>query len=124
LAVIALTLCVWVASRRIRQVDDVGAMLALALGGLLASPISWTHHWVWVVPAIMYVVAARRLLVAWLVAVAFFLAPMWLLPAGGGAELNLSAWQVVVSGTYVVIGLVLLVMLALRRSGPPVAVPR
>src|SRR6478672_3257417 len=65
LAVIALTLCVWVASRRIRQADDVGAMLALALGGLLASPISWTHHWVWVVPAIMYVVAARRLLVAW-----------------------------------------------------------
>ena len=78
----------------------------------------------WVVPTIMYAVAARQLLVAWLVAAVFYLAPMWLLPAGGGAELTLSAWQVVVSGTYVVIGFVLLLMLALRRSGPPVAVPR
>lgn len=124
LAVIALALCVWVASRRIRQADDVGAMLALALGGLLASPISWSHHWVWVVPAIMYAVAARRLLVAWLAAGVFYVAPMWLLPAGGGAELHLSAWQVVVSGSYVVAGLVLLLLLSLRRGGEPVAVPR
>ena len=124
LALVALALCVWVAARRIRLADDIGAMLALALAGLLASPISWSHHWVWVVPAIMYAVAARRFLVAWLVAGVFYLAPMWLLPAGGDAELNLSAWQVAVSGTYVVVGLVLLLLLALRRTGPPVAVPR
>ncbi len=124
LALVALALCVWVAARRLRLADDVGAMLALALAGLLASPISWSHHWVWVVPAIMYAVAARRFLVAWLVAGVFYLAPMWLLPAGGDAELNLSAWQVAVSGTYIVVGLVLLLLLALRRTGPPVAVPR
>ncbi len=25
------------------------SMIAIALGGLLASPISWSHHWVWVI---------------------------------------------------------------------------
>ena len=29
------------------------AILATALVGLLDSPISWDHHWVWVIPAIM-----------------------------------------------------------------------
>jgi alpha-1,2-mannosyltransferase len=123
LALVAVAFCIWVAARRIRLADDVGAVLALALAGMLASPISWSHHWVWVVPAIMYAVAVRRLLVAWLVAAAFYVAPMWLLPAGNGAELELSAWQVVVSATYVVIGLVLILMLAARRPGHSVAKP-
>ena len=30
----------------------VAAMLACALSGLLVSPLSWDHHWVWVAPAI------------------------------------------------------------------------
>jgi alpha-1,2-mannosyltransferase len=124
MAVVALTLCVWVAARRIGQADDVGAVLALALGGLLASPISWSHHWVWVVPAIMYAVATRHLVVAWVAAGIFYVAPMWLLPAGGGAELRLSGWQIGVSGTYIVAGLVLLLLLGLRRGGGPAAVPR
>ena len=39
------------------QLDRAGhAMLGLltaALVGLLDSPISWDHHWVWVVPGMM-----------------------------------------------------------------------
>jgi alpha-1,2-mannosyltransferase len=31
----------------------VVAVLACALTGLLVSPISWDHHWVWVVPAVV-----------------------------------------------------------------------
>ena len=42
----------------------VPALLATALTGLLASPVSWDHHWVWVAPGIAvaahYAVAARR----------------------------------------------------------------
>jgi alpha-1,2-mannosyltransferase len=30
----------------------VPALLATALTGLLVSPVSWDHHWVWVAPAI------------------------------------------------------------------------
>jgi alpha-1,2-mannosyltransferase len=40
------------------------ALLAAALTGLLVSPVSWDHHWVWVAPAIAvtghYAVAAAR----------------------------------------------------------------
>jgi alpha-1,2-mannosyltransferase len=42
----------------------VPALLATALTGLLVSPISWDHHWVWIAPAIAvaahYAVAAAR----------------------------------------------------------------
>lgn len=52
-----------------RAGDDLGALLALAFFGLLASPVSWVHHWVWIVPAMMYMVYhylhSRRL--GWLV---------------------------------------------------------
>jgi alpha-1,2-mannosyltransferase len=30
--------------------DRLGALLVVELFGLLLSPISWTHHWVWLVP--------------------------------------------------------------------------
>ncbi len=40
------------------------ALLATALTGLLVSPISWDHHWVWVAPGVAvaahYAIAARR----------------------------------------------------------------
>jgi len=35
-----------------RAGHPVAGMLACALAGLLASPLSWDHHWVWVAPAI------------------------------------------------------------------------
>jgi alpha-1,2-mannosyltransferase len=35
-----------------RAGQPVPAMLACALTGLLVSPLSWDHHWVWIVPGI------------------------------------------------------------------------
>jgi alpha-1,2-mannosyltransferase len=35
----------------------VPAMLVTAFFGLLASPVSWSHHWVWVVPLIVYLLS-------------------------------------------------------------------
>lgn len=67
-----------VARRRLRAGDDVGSLLAVALGGLLASPVSWSHHWLWVVVALVWM---RRHLpwpgFAAVVAV-FWLGPFWL----------------------------------------------
>jgi alpha-1,2-mannosyltransferase len=44
-------------------------LLTCALTGLLASPISWDHHWVWIIPgtvvAVVYAVRARRAVVRW-----------------------------------------------------------
>lgn len=34
--------------------DALGLLLVVELFGLLASPISWTHHWVWLVPLLIW----------------------------------------------------------------------
>ncbi|AXB43124.1 glycosyltransferase 87 family protein [Amycolatopsis albispora] len=50
-AVVATALVV----RRLHQGGDTrGALLATAGCALLVSPISWTHHWVWLVPLLVH----------------------------------------------------------------------
>lgn len=44
----------------IRRGHHFGAVLAAAFFGLLASPISWSHHWVWAIPALMWLVLRTR----------------------------------------------------------------
>ncbi len=34
--------------------DRLGALLVVQLFGLLLSPISWTHHWVWLIPLMIW----------------------------------------------------------------------
>jgi alpha-1,2-mannosyltransferase len=36
------------------QRDRLGSLLVVELFGLLISPISWTHHWVWLVPLMVW----------------------------------------------------------------------
>jgi alpha-1,2-mannosyltransferase len=114
----------WVARRRLRAHDDLGALLAIASTGLLVSPVSWTHHWVWAVAALAYAVAGGFRLIALTGAFLFFVAPMWLLANEAGDGLRLPLWQVAVSGTDLLVGLIGLVLLAFRRGGPVVEVPR
>jgi alpha-1,2-mannosyltransferase len=65
LAVAAVTLAVGLAAATLldRAGHQVAGVLACALTGLLVSPVSWDHHWVWIVPAItvlaVYGVRAR-----------------------------------------------------------------
>ena len=63
-AVVALTLGLTAAYLLDRAGYPVPALLATALTGLLASPISWDHHWVWIAPAVAvtghYALAAAR----------------------------------------------------------------
>jgi alpha-1,2-mannosyltransferase len=58
--VAALMVACLLAWRLLREGDEAGGVPAVALGGLLASPISWSHHWVWVVPAVCWLWARRR----------------------------------------------------------------
>jgi alpha-1,2-mannosyltransferase len=37
-----------------RGSDPLGTLLVVELFGLLLSPISWTHHWVWLVPLMIW----------------------------------------------------------------------
>jgi alpha-1,2-mannosyltransferase len=36
--------------------DRLGALLVVQLFGLITSPISWSHHWVWLLPVILWLV--------------------------------------------------------------------
>jgi alpha-1,2-mannosyltransferase len=36
--------------------DRLGQLIVVQLFGLLLSPISWTHHWVWVVPLMVWLI--------------------------------------------------------------------
>src|SRR5439155_93248 len=58
-----LTVAVW-AHRRGYRMAGFGCC---AVTGLLVSPMSWTHHWVWAVPVLVWLIAAawRRRSAAW-----------------------------------------------------------
>lgn len=113
-AVLVVVLSGFAAQRLERAGDHLAALTAVAAGALLVSPISWTHHWVWVVPALV-VMARRGWRVATVVVVLLmFLPPMW---AADGDPLRLSAAEQVVASTYVLLALVYLAVLALPPRG-------
>src|ERR1700761_4722300 len=80
---VVLTVFAWRAVNSLSDGDDrLGGLIVVQLMGLMISPISWTHHWVWVVPLIIWLVCApptqhrryrtgcRVLAAVWLVATA------------------------------------------------------
>ena len=57
LAAIAITAVLAIlAWRALDRSDRLGKLLVVELFGLLLSPISWTHHWVWLVPLMIWVI--------------------------------------------------------------------
>jgi alpha-1,2-mannosyltransferase len=52
-AVIVVVLGIVAAATLSRAGHEMPALLMTALTGLLASPISWDHHWVWIAPGFM-----------------------------------------------------------------------
>jgi alpha-1,2-mannosyltransferase len=60
LAVLALT--IWTMRRVLRAGEPTLAVICLALFGLMVSPVSWSHHWVWVLPTVLVtaILAWRR----------------------------------------------------------------
>ncbi|MGB8391813.1 mannosyltransferase [Mycobacterium sp.] len=57
LAAIAVTAVLAVlAWRALGPSDRLGRLLVVELFGLLLSPISWTHHWVWLVPLMIWAI--------------------------------------------------------------------
>ncbi|ANZ39576.1 hypothetical protein BBK82_29545 [Lentzea guizhouensis] len=58
-----------------RTEDDAVALFAIATAGLLASPVSWLHHWVWCVPVLLFL-ALRGFWPAFVVVGAVFVTPV------------------------------------------------
>jgi alpha-1,2-mannosyltransferase len=130
------------AARESRRGHELTAVVTCALTGLLVSPISWSHHWVWIAPALVLAaqplirplrrpwmwiaggLALEALFGAWFFAVSRLPAlPEGLIrtvPFGAHREQRWHGTQLVVGNLYVVTGLAaltaLLVMTAYRRS--------
>jgi uncharacterized membrane protein len=94
-----------------RHDDWLGAATVTGTTGLLVSPISWTHHWVWILPALVILVQrGKRSRIAALCAyVLFVIAPMWFTPrAGGPSEYGFHGLLTLVANCYLIAGLAFL----------------
>lgn len=111
-----LALGIAAARQQLRRLDDVAALTSLAIGGLLASPLSWTHHWVWVVPAIMVLVSRRQWVVAWLMGLVFAAGVMWWVRPSPSQE-SLTVLEHGACATYVAAGVLLVVWFARADRG-------
>lgn len=103
-AVLALT--VWAVRRVLRAEQPVLALICVAMFGLVVSPVSWSHHWVWVLPTVLVtgIVAYRNRHVALGVVAAAGIAlmiwtPIPLMPEH--QETAASLWRQLVGGSYV-----------------------
>jgi alpha-1,2-mannosyltransferase len=92
----------------IRRADEPLALMATAGVALLVSPTSWSHHWVWIAPAllVMAATAVRERSPAWAVALVlttavFVVAPHQWLPRSGDVELGWTVQDQIVGSTYV-----------------------
>ena len=91
---------------------DDGLILSLQISvvmvlGLLISPISWSHHWVWCLPVLMAVAAAAWRWRSTALGVAgaagflvFVLAMQWWFPEQNHVEQNWPAWAKAVGSSY------------------------
>ncbi|MBJ8343234.1 glycosyltransferase 87 family protein [Antrihabitans sp. YC2-6] len=129
---VAVLVVAWQAGKRaVNAGNDVGALVAIATAGLLVSPVSWAHHWVWIAPAMLLVgwsiwrANAWRLVPFALAACAiFYIGPFEWLPQENNRELDWSVWEIIIGNSYAWLGIVLLVVMAyFWRYSPSEAAP-
>jgi alpha-1,2-mannosyltransferase len=115
-AVLAVLGCM-VAAHWWRHGEKVFAVALVGLTTCLASPLSWTHHYVWILPMAMAVLSsgvprwARYVGGFWVVWVSICL-PLAVLPYGGGRERQFDFLQQLVANLGPILGLILVIGLA------------
>jgi len=93
-----------IAGRVCRRFGSLPGVLVCASVGLIVSPISWTQHYVWIVPAICWVVAShlqtiRKICVVTVLVMVFGSEPLWLQSAAPPVRGNW--WFFLQADTYV-----------------------
>jgi len=103
-AVLGLT--VWAARRVLRAGQPVLALICVAMFGLVVSPVSWSHHWVWALPTVLVTAVVayrlRHLALAAVTAAGIALlvwTPIPLMPEHH--ETAASLWRQLAGGSYV-----------------------
>lgn len=102
-AVLGLT--VWAGRRVLKADQPMLALICVALFGLVVSPVSWSHHWVWALPAVLVtaVIAYRQRSAALGAVSAVGVALMVLMPYALLPEHEESAapvWRQLIGGPY------------------------
>ena len=132
LVVLAFVVTVAVMLRLLRTGHPFLAAGANALFGLLASPVSWSHHWVWVPVTIVAVAvlalrAPRPVPLAWVFVatglLCFVIEPQGLAPAGDALELGWSAASHIVGNLYLWWGVAAPVLLWFLATRLPTETP-
>jgi alpha-1,2-mannosyltransferase len=122
----------WLSWRLWSDGERVAAVSVTALVGLLCSPVSWSHHWVWAIPlgvAVIGRLTKYRVFfgVAWFGV--FTVAPIWWPPNHDNRELDWSFAEQFSGNAYLIAAMVAVLVLALglrlnRGSGIDRAAPR
>nr|WP_235022882.1 glycosyltransferase 87 family protein [Amycolatopsis alkalitolerans] len=112
---------VWLVRRLHRRGEELAALLVTAFLGLLASPVSWSHHWVWVVPLIALLVAKRQWVWTAAVVVLFASCVVMLVPNGGDTEFTWGLGWSVLGNAYVLAAALGILGLAARELRLPVS---
>ena len=105
-----------------RNNEKVFAVALVGLTTCLASPLSWTHHYVWILPMAMAVLSpgvprwARYVGGFWVIWVSVCL-PLAVLPYGGARERQFDLLQLIVANLGPLLGLTLLIGLAWQLVG-------
>lgn len=109
-----------------RAHNDVVALSAIATAGLLVSPVSWSHHWVWCVPAFLALGFVRqnwaRVTLGALLVVFLARSFTWL-PSTGDKEMTWTWWQHIYGDAYTWVAIGTLVLLATTRSRVRISSP-
>ncbi|MFF4593034.1 glycosyltransferase 87 family protein [Amycolatopsis sp. NPDC001319] len=106
---------VWLVIRLHRRGEPVAALLVTAFYGLLLSPVSWSHHWVWAVALIALLVTTGRRWWA-LAATALFASHIvMLVPNGADIELRWGLGWSILGNAYVIAAAGTILGLAVRE---------
>ncbi|RFU38526.1 DUF2029 domain-containing protein [Actinomadura logoneensis] len=116
-----------VAARWARRGDWLAAVSVTGTTGLLVSPISWAHHWVWVLPALVLLVRNGHRATAACAYALFVLCPLWWTPHDGtDREWGFHGVLTLAANCYLLAGLAFLAYAALRlrrRNRAPETTP-
>jgi alpha-1,2-mannosyltransferase len=117
-----------VAAAAYRRSSPLLGLLVVEAAESLASPVSWSHHFIWVVLLIAWLALApdRPRYGEWLalgVAVLFWAAPPWWAPHGPGIIFAGRGWLIPLSDSYVLLFIGLVVGAGVRVFRAPVGRP-
>lgn len=117
-----------------RAVDYPPIMLGInAVFTLLVSPISWSHHWIWIAPVLLAMIGyatqfSGRKAAGWYVVTAittavFVYGPQNWLPDGEHRESSWTPWQHFIGNTYIWLSVLLVALFLVTTRQRPTPAP-